>query len=129
MATFCVPFKISVKVHGSSFCLGLSACYVQIMTDAFTNVASILNLLLISLNRYVLWIIAGGLQNLADPPTGHSADFSPRRSAKRNVESDTILVVIFPSSSSFRLLRALKRAFSSGQYWISQYTIFFRTIL
>ena len=53
VTVFTVPFKILVKLHDLEFCLGLSACYLHILADVCGNVASILNLLLVSLDRYV----------------------------------------------------------------------------
>lgn len=53
MAVFHIPFHISVTLHGFTFCLGLSACYLRIIMDAFGNVASIINLFLVSMDRFI----------------------------------------------------------------------------
>lgn len=46
-----IPFKVSMSLHNDLFCLPISACYWYLMTDAFVNVTSILNLFLIAMDR------------------------------------------------------------------------------
>lgn len=53
MAVFQIPIRISVKLHNMSFCFGLPACYLRIIMDVFGNIASILNLFLISMDRFI----------------------------------------------------------------------------
>ena len=50
-AVFLLPFRITTRLNGNRFCHAVPACYVMIISDAIVNVASILNLLLIALDR------------------------------------------------------------------------------
>ena len=50
-AVFQLPFRITTRLNGNRFCHAVPACYVMIISDAIVNVASILSLLLIALDR------------------------------------------------------------------------------
>ena len=52
-AVFGIPFKISGKFNNNCFFHGIGACSLWMYTDAVGNVASILNLFLIAIDRYV----------------------------------------------------------------------------
>ncbi|XP_066933524.1 adenosine receptor A2b-like [Clytia hemisphaerica] len=52
-AVFLLPFRITTRLNGNRFCHAVPACYVMIISDAIVNVASILNLLLIALDRFI----------------------------------------------------------------------------
>jgi len=53
IAAFQIPIRVSMKYHNMSFCFGLPVCYMRLMMDVVGNVASICNLLLISVDRFV----------------------------------------------------------------------------
>ncbi|XP_057305210.1 adenosine receptor A2b-like [Hydractinia symbiolongicarpus] len=53
LAIFQIPFRISLKLNHNRFCHELPACYIMLISDAFGNVASILNLFLISIDRFI----------------------------------------------------------------------------
>ena len=46
------PFNIHVIFHNQTFCFGLAACYIYILTDLISNASSIVCLACISVNRY-----------------------------------------------------------------------------
>ena len=52
MSVFQIPFRISLILHDVNFCLGLSGCYVRQITDSIGHIGSMVNLFLISVDRY-----------------------------------------------------------------------------
>ncbi|EDO32939.1 predicted protein, partial [Nematostella vectensis] len=53
VALFSLPFRIHQTVHNTHWCLGASACAFWIWADMFCCCASIMNLALISLDRFL----------------------------------------------------------------------------
>lgn len=51
-AIFQIPFNISMKLY-MRFCHDMPACYLMVISDSFCNVASILNLFLIAVDRFI----------------------------------------------------------------------------
>ena len=50
---FTCPTKIHQLLHNQSFCFNLGLCYVYILSDIFSNAASVTNLFFICINRYL----------------------------------------------------------------------------
>jgi len=53
IALFQIPFRISMKYHDMYFCFDESVCFMRMIMDVIGNIASILNLLFISIDRFV----------------------------------------------------------------------------
>lgn len=51
-AALLIPFRISIQLHDSRFCHSVATCYWYIISDVFCNTASIMNLLVLALDRF-----------------------------------------------------------------------------
>jgi len=53
IAIFTVPFRVYIVLQGTTSCLSVPMCYIFYLMTTFGNIASILNLFLVSTDRFV----------------------------------------------------------------------------
>lgn len=53
IAIFTVPFRVLIVLQGTAACLSVPLCYIFYLMTTFGNIASILNLFLVSTDRFV----------------------------------------------------------------------------